>query len=80
MLAGWQLNDVEMMHKYYDDNVTAISGVWEPPLVGLGGIRQLLQSAARAHQRWSAGTDEHLYQSDGRFRVGHLPVALQWCG
>jgi len=34
MLAGFQLGDVEMMHKYYADNVTFVSGAYEPPLIG----------------------------------------------
>ena len=34
MLAAWQLGDLDEMHKYYDDNMAAVSGAWEPPLVG----------------------------------------------
>jgi ketosteroid isomerase-like protein len=34
MLTGWQVGDVEMLHKYYDDNVVVVSGAWEPPLIG----------------------------------------------
>ncbi len=34
MLAGFQLNNVEMMHKYYADDVTFISGDYAPPIVG----------------------------------------------
>lgn len=34
MLAGWQLNDVELLHKHYADNVTVVSGAWEPAIVG----------------------------------------------
>ena len=34
MLAGFQLNNVEMMHKYYSDSVTFISGDFAPPIVG----------------------------------------------
>jgi ketosteroid isomerase-like protein len=34
MLAGWQLGDIEMMHKHYADNVMVVSGAWEPALVG----------------------------------------------
>ena len=34
MLAAWQIGDVEMLHKYYADDVTVVSGAWEPPLVG----------------------------------------------
>ena len=34
MLAAWQVGDVEAMHKYCDDDMAAVSGAWEPPLVG----------------------------------------------
>ena len=30
MLAGFQIGDVEMMHKYYADSVTFVSGDWAP--------------------------------------------------
>ena len=34
MLAAFQLGKVEMMHKYYSDNVTFVSGEYAPPVVG----------------------------------------------
>ena len=34
MLGAFQIGDVEMMHKYYADNVTFVSGEFEPPIVG----------------------------------------------
>src|SRR5271156_2332496 len=34
MLAGFQIGDVDLMHKYYSDNVTFVSGAYEPPGVG----------------------------------------------
>ena len=34
MLAAWQIGDVEMLHKYYADDVTVVSGNYEPPLQG----------------------------------------------
>ena len=34
MLAAWQIGDTELLHKYYADDVTVVSGAWEPPLVG----------------------------------------------
>ncbi|HUJ39494.1 MAG TPA: nuclear transport factor 2 family protein [Candidatus Acidoferrales bacterium] len=35
MLGAWQIGDVEMLRKYYADNVLVVSGLWEPPLIGL---------------------------------------------
>jgi len=34
MLGAFQIGDVETMHKYYSDNVTFVSGDYEPPIVG----------------------------------------------
>jgi uncharacterized protein (TIGR02246 family) len=34
MLGAWQIGDVDMMHKYYADDVTMVSGAWEQPLFG----------------------------------------------
>jgi uncharacterized protein (TIGR02246 family) len=34
MLATWQVGDVDAMHKFYADDVTVVSGSWEPPLLG----------------------------------------------
>lgn len=34
MLAGFQLGDVELMHKHYAENVTFVRGTYEPPLTG----------------------------------------------
>ena len=34
MLAGWQLGDVNLMHSVYADDVSVVSGAYEPPIVG----------------------------------------------
>jgi ketosteroid isomerase-like protein len=34
MLGAWQVGDVDRMHKAYADDVTVVSGSWEPPLLG----------------------------------------------
>ncbi len=31
MLTGFQLNNIDLMHKYYSDNATFVSGEYEPP-------------------------------------------------
>jgi ketosteroid isomerase-like protein len=47
MLAAFQLGKVEEMHKYYADNVTFVSGTFEPPIVGW-------QNYVPLYQRWIA--------------------------
>jgi ketosteroid isomerase-like protein len=32
MLGAWQLGDIEKMHKDYADDVSIVSGNWEPPI------------------------------------------------
>jgi ketosteroid isomerase-like protein len=34
MLAGLQVGNIEMMHKYYADNATFVSSTYAPPIVG----------------------------------------------
>lgn len=34
MLGAWQVGDVDLMHKFYADDVTVVSGEWEQPLFG----------------------------------------------
>jgi ketosteroid isomerase-like protein len=34
MLGAWQVGDVDLMHKSYADDVTIVSGQWEPPILG----------------------------------------------
>jgi len=43
MLGAWQVGEVEMMRKYYADDVVVVSGAWEPPLIGW-------ENYARAYQ------------------------------
>jgi ketosteroid isomerase-like protein len=44
MLGAWQVGDVDMMHKYYADDVTTISGNWDPPLLGWDNYARAYQS------------------------------------
>jgi len=48
MIAAWQIGDVELLRKYYADDVVVVSGAFEPPLVGWN---QFLQSYLRQRQR-----------------------------
>lgn len=34
MLGAWQIGDVELMHKFYAEDVLVVSGYWEPPVQG----------------------------------------------
>lgn len=52
MLAAWQMGDVEMLHKYYADDVTVVSGAWEPPLLGWANLVRAYQ---RQRERMQSG-------------------------
>jgi ketosteroid isomerase-like protein len=34
MLGAWQLGDVEKLHRDYADDVSVVSGIWTPPVIG----------------------------------------------
>jgi ketosteroid isomerase-like protein len=50
MLAAFQVGDVELMHKFYSDNVTFVSGAYEPPIVGWQNYVPLYQRQRAAFQ------------------------------
>lgn len=50
MLGAFQIGDVEMMHKYYADNVTFVSGDYAPPIVGWQNYAALYQRERSAFQ------------------------------
>lgn len=50
MLAGFELGNVDEMHKYYSDNVTFVSGAYEPPIVGWQNYVPLYQRQRAAFQ------------------------------
>ena len=51
MLGAWQAGDADAMRKFYADDVTVISGGWEPPIFGW-------QNYARAYQAQIARSSE----------------------
>jgi ketosteroid isomerase-like protein len=50
MLAGFQLGDSEMMHKYYADNATFVRGTYDPPVVGWQNYAALYNQQRTAFQ------------------------------
>jgi ketosteroid isomerase-like protein len=50
MLGAFQLGDVEMMHKYYADNATFVSGSYAPPVVGWQNYAPIYQSGMSGFQ------------------------------
>jgi ketosteroid isomerase-like protein len=50
MLAAFQLGNVEIMHKYYSENVTFVSGDYAPPVIGWQNYVPLYQRQRAAFQ------------------------------
>jgi len=50
MLGAFQLGDIETMHKHYADNVTFVSGEYEPPIVGWQNYAALYERQRAAFQ------------------------------
>lgn len=50
MLGAFQLGDVDLMHKHYSDNVTFVSGEYEPPIVGWQNYATMYQRQRPAFQ------------------------------
>jgi ketosteroid isomerase-like protein len=50
MLGAFQLGDIETMHKHYADNVTFVSGDYEPPIVGWQNYAAMYQRQRAAFQ------------------------------
>jgi ketosteroid isomerase-like protein len=50
MLAAFQVGNTEMMHKYYADNATFVSGAYEPPVVGWQNYAPLYDRQRAAFQ------------------------------
>lgn len=52
MLAAWQLGDVEMLRRFYADDVVVISGLDQPPI---DGWRNYLAAYQEQHRRVQSG-------------------------
>jgi len=50
MLGAFQLGDVDTMHKHYAENVTFVSGDYEPPIVGWQNYAALYEHQRAAFQ------------------------------
>jgi len=50
MLGAFQLGDIDTMHKHYADNVTFVSGEYEPPIVGWQNYAALYERQRAAFQ------------------------------
>ncbi len=74
MLGAWQAGDPEIMHKFYADDITMISGAWEPPLFGWANY-------SRAYQAQFARTSgSRLERSNSYIKVlgDTAMVTYQW--
>jgi len=50
MIGAFQLGDIDTMHKHYADNVTFVSGDYQPPIVGWQNYAALYERQRAAFQ------------------------------
>ena len=51
MLGAWQIGDIDKLHKAYADDVSVVSGLWGPPVMGWNSYLASYQAQrARTHQ------------------------------
>lgn len=51
MLGAWQIGDVEKLHATYADDVSMVSGGWNPPVIGWANYSPLFQQTRARMQR-----------------------------
>jgi uncharacterized protein (TIGR02246 family) len=74
MLGAWQAGDADGVHKFYAEDVTVVSGAWEPPVFGWANY-------ARAYQAQIARTSvPRLERTNSYIKVmGDMAmVTYQW--
>lgn len=65
MLGAWQIGDVEGMHKYYADNVSFVSGSYDPPVIGWQNYVAAYQlQRARIHGMQFVRRNTHVFLKD----------------
>lgn len=47
-LGAQQIGDVQLLHKYYSDDILVVSGTWQPPVIGWENYVRAFE-AVRAH-------------------------------
>lgn len=67
MLAAWQIGDFAMMKNYYADDVTVVSGNWEPPLIGWNNYVQAYLLQRERLQRVRLDRHNTLIRTVGNF-------------
>jgi ketosteroid isomerase-like protein len=67
MLGAWQIGDVERLHKAYADDVSAVSGVWAPPVLGWANLLTEFQKQRARMQQVRMDRDNTLVRVNGAF-------------
>lgn len=67
MLGAWQIGDTERLHKYYADDVSVVSGAWEPPVVGWANFLASYQKLRARMQQLRKDRQNTLVRVHGNF-------------
>ena len=65
MLGAWQVGDVNKLHQSYADDVTLVSGIWGPPVIGWANYAALYQLQRGRMQQVRMDRTNTLIKVDG---------------
>jgi ketosteroid isomerase-like protein len=65
MLGAWQVGDVEKLHQSYADDVTLVSGIWGPPVIGWANYAALYQQQRNRMQQVRMDRSNTLIKVEG---------------
>jgi ketosteroid isomerase-like protein len=74
MLGAWQVGDAALLRQHFADEVTVVSGAWEPPLFGWQAYLQAYQGQRQRMQNVRLERRNTFIQPKGTFAW----VAYQW--
>ena len=74
MLAGWQIGDLELLRKNYADDVLVVSGLFEPPVIGLASYLNAYQAQRQRMEKVQLDRSNTFIKVKGNFAWS----AYQW--
>lgn len=67
MLGAWQVGDAERLHKAYADDITVVSGAWQPPVMGWANFLADYQKQRARMQQVRMDRENTLVRVNGNF-------------
>ena len=67
MLGAWQLGNIEKLHQDYSDDVSVVSGIWTPPIIGWTNYLAVYQQQRARMQQVRLGRTNTYVKVSGNF-------------